>query len=265
MVEVITNPWKKKLLNLVSGSNKSIKITSPYIKEDVCNEVLLAKKSNTKFELITSFKLMNIYSGSIDISAVENIINHNGIVRNFSKLHSKIYLFDDKEVVITSGNLTNGGLLKNYECGIYTNDDRIVSKVVSDFLFLSQNQNTGTIKKTDIDMVRKILSKVPKTESIKLPKFEIEMPEEINDIIDIPQSSIIQSIKGWKLDVFNCLNNLTKQEFTLKDIYSFETALSILHPKNNNVKDKIRQQLQSLRDIGLIEFYGNGCYKKLWK
>jgi hypothetical protein len=225
---------------------------------------LAAKQSNSKFEIITSFKLMNIYSGSLDISALENIINQNGIVKNYPKLHSKIYLFDDKKVVITSGNLTTGGLLKNYEYGIYTDDGKIVSRAVSDFSFLSKNENTGTIKKSDIETVRNILSKVPKTETVKLPKFKIETPEELNDIIDIPQSTITGSLKGWKLDVFNCVNSLSKQEFTLKDIYSFEKALSKLHPENNNVKDKIRQQLQNLRDVGLVEFKGDGNYKKLW-
>ena len=32
---------------------------------------------------------------------------------------------------------------------------------------------------------------------------------------------------------------------------------------NNFIKDKIRQQLQLLRDRGLIEFKGNGNYKKI--
>ena len=34
------------------------------------------------------------------------------------------------------------------------------------------------------------------------------------------------------------------------------------HPDNHHIKDKIRQQLQMLRDNGIIEFIGRGHYRK---
>jgi hypothetical protein len=39
--------------------------------------------------------------------------------------------------------------------------------------------------------------------------------------------------------------------------------LEDLHPANRHVRDKIRQQLQVLRDLGLIEFLGRGGYRSL--
>jgi type II restriction enzyme len=33
------------------------------------------------------------------------------------------------------------------------------------------------------------------------------------------------------------------------------------HPSNNNVKAKIRQQLQFLRDKGVLDFVGRGQYR----
>lgn len=46
---------------------------------------------------------------------------------------------------------------------------------------------------------------------------------------------------------------------------TFEEELQEKYPKNNHVKDKIRQKLQVLRDNGYIEFMGNGEYRKLTK
>jgi type II restriction enzyme len=46
---------------------------------------------------------------------------------------------------------------------------------------------------------------------------------------------------------------------------SLKDVLSGKHPDNRNIKDKIRQQLQYLRDLGLIEFKERGVYRKLWK
>ncbi len=54
---------------------------------------------------------------------------------------------------------------------------------------------------------------------------------------------------------------LDKAEFTLQDVYAFAAHLQKLHPANRHVLDKIRQQLQVLRDLGLVEFLGRGRYR----
>jgi type II restriction enzyme len=69
--------------------------------------------------------------------------------------------------------------------------------------------------------------------------------------------------KGWILDIMNCVDTIQKDTFSLKEIYSFENLLKTKYPNNNFIKDKIRQQLQFLRDKGLIEFKSRGTYKKV--
>jgi len=69
------------------------------------------------------------------------------------------------------------------------------------------------------------------------------------------------SVKGWLLDVMRSIEKLNKREFTLSDVYVFEKELSILHPENKHIKDKIRQQLQVLRDKGYLEFTNRGNYR----
>jgi type II restriction enzyme len=68
------------------------------------------------------------------------------------------------------------------------------------------------------------------------------------------------SAKGWLLDVMRCVEKIGKPDFTLEDVYRFERELSLLHPENNHVKDKIRQQLQVLRDKNYLEFVSRGKY-----
>jgi type II restriction enzyme len=67
--------------------------------------------------------------------------------------------------------------------------------------------------------------------------------------------------RGWTLDVLQAVKGLNKKEFTLKEVYDQEEALSKLHPNNAHVRDKVRQQLQVLRDLSLLEFLGNGTYQ----
>ncbi len=67
--------------------------------------------------------------------------------------------------------------------------------------------------------------------------------------------------RGWLFDILSCINKFCGDEFTLKELYEFENILHQKHPDNNNIKPKIRQQLQFLRDRGFIDFTGKGRYK----
>lgn len=69
------------------------------------------------------------------------------------------------------------------------------------------------------------------------------------------------SARGWLLDVMRCIEKVGKREFTLDDVYAFEAELSALHPENKHIKDKIRQQLQVLRDKGYLDFVYRGYYR----
>jgi type II restriction enzyme len=69
--------------------------------------------------------------------------------------------------------------------------------------------------------------------------------------------------RGWTLDVLNVIRSLRKDGFSLRDVYSSEDGLARLHPANRHVRDKIRQQLQVLRDLGILEFLGRGQYRIL--
>lgn len=69
------------------------------------------------------------------------------------------------------------------------------------------------------------------------------------------------AVRGWTLDVLAAIRKLSKARFSLQELYAFEPYLQSLHPKNRNVRPKIRQQLQVLRDLGLIRFVGSANYE----
>jgi type II restriction enzyme len=70
-------------------------------------------------------------------------------------------------------------------------------------------------------------------------------------------------VRGWTLDVLNILRKLNRQELSLSEFYTFEQHLQNLHPSNKNIRAKIRQQLQVLRDMGYLAFEGSGRYSVL--
>lgn len=72
-----------------------------------------------------------------------------------------------------------------------------------------------------------------------------------------------QSARGWLLAVMRAVEAVGRPEFTLADVYAQEATLAALYPGNNNIRPKIRQQLQVLRDQGWLAFNGRGTYQRI--
>jgi type II restriction enzyme len=67
--------------------------------------------------------------------------------------------------------------------------------------------------------------------------------------------------RGWLIEVMKCVEAIEKTEFSLDDVYRFEQRLGEKYPNNKNVRPKIRQQLQMLRDRGYLDFVSRGYYR----
>ena len=88
---------------------------------------------------------------------------------------------------------------------------------------------------------------------------ETEVREKFRKVKPLRELSIKQ--RGWTLDVLNLVHRLAKSEFTNDDIYAFASELEKLHPDNRHIRDKIRQQLQVLRDLGFLNHVGQGEWR----
>lgn len=111
-----------------------------------------------------------------------------------------------------------------------------------------------------------LIRRIPPEGRIAIIENEIETP--VEDVIaKVNKTGFIKKYKldarGWILDVLNCINMIDSAKFSLDQVYQFELYLSQKHPENHHIKDKIRQQLQVLRDKGIIEFNGRGVYTKV--
>jgi type II restriction enzyme len=73
--------------------------------------------------------------------------------------------------------------------------------------------------------------------------------------------SLDWNVRGWTLDVLRVARKIGTFEFSLSQVYRYEEELAALHPQNRNIRAKIRQQLQVLRDLNIVEFIGSGRYR----
>lgn len=69
--------------------------------------------------------------------------------------------------------------------------------------------------------------------------------------------------RGWTLDVLRCVELLPNLIFTNDEIYAFEPEFARLYPDNRHIREKIRQQLQVLRDRGLLQSVRRGVWRRV--
>jgi type II restriction enzyme len=78
----------------------------------------------------------------------------------------------------------------------------------------------------------------------------------LNGLKEIPVGQ-----RGWTTLTLAIIRRLGTQQFSLRDLYEREHIFGATYPRNRNIRPKIRQQLQVLRDLKYLEFSGNGAYK----
>ena len=107
------------------------------------------------------------------------------------------------------------------------------------------------------------LSRIPLLGRIDILKSRTEIkPQEVQKrykkAIFLDTENLTQ--KGWFSDMLRCVQSY-RDTFILEQFYrDFEDELKELHPNNKHLRDKIRQQLQVLRDRGFLRFAGRGVY-----
>jgi len=156
---------------------------------------------------------------------------------------------------------------------LFLNYDKISYDVVNfiavpNYIFLPdmiKKRRKGIPNRPNYIMCNIDISTIPNSAKIYYIKEGKEVSR--NQVIEtwqktkfLKQTTNIKS-KGWLLDIINCIEKLNKSSFTLSEIYHFEDYLKLKHPENNNIKAKIRQQLQILRDKNYLQFISRGKYK----
>jgi type II restriction enzyme len=68
------------------------------------------------------------------------------------------------------------------------------------------------------------------------------------------------SSRGWVTLTLRVLRSMRRASFSINDVYAQQGTFAAAYPENNNIRAKIRQQLQVLRDLGYVEFHGQGNY-----
>jgi hypothetical protein len=126
-MEVYLHNWYHRFMDELPRT-KRLRIVSPFVKDQIVHKV--HEVFNFKnLELITRYNMMDFASNVSSIDALLFAVVRGASVFGIRQLHSKVYLFDRRAAIVTSANLTSGGLLTNYECGIFITDSGVIEKL----------------------------------------------------------------------------------------------------------------------------------------
>jgi len=257
MIKITTLPIYDEFLQMCADAHQNIMLCAPFVKREIIDDIFSITDRRLSMQLITNINLQSFHRRASDLDAIEKFIS-NGSVYNCTTLHAKLYIFDNKKCIITSANLTMPGLRKNLECSMLTDDLDLVGSSVYEYNSIIKDNRVGKITPQSISDIEKILKKIPPVQKIEYPQFDLSGTYE-SDI-----NSIAKSLTGWKQSVFILLNTMQEDIFSSREVKIIAEQLKEAYPDNHNREAKVRQVLQQLRDIGLIEFTSPGIYRRLW-
>jgi phosphatidylserine/phosphatidylglycerophosphate/cardiolipin synthase-like enzyme len=196
-MKTLQQSWGKTLSKVFQNAADEITISSPYI-SNVGADFLLdnisskfKNKGNVKF--LTDLSAKNIYQNSTNPKSVKLLVGQIKHIQiyHLPRLHAKAYISDKDEAIITSGNLTAGGLYRNFEYGLFLSDSNIISQINNDLIGFGKLGALISIKELDdfcliSDEIKAIYKKKENT-----VKKEIE--EELRQVLYKADSELIQA------------------------------------------------------------------------
>jgi len=238
---VISNSYENKnhleLLTDLAAAAKLIQIVCPFITQAGCGWLLNRMKIDPKprVELITELNPRALLSGSLEIAALQSLLGNQVDLRSYgNKLHAKVYIFDQKTAVITSANMTNGGLTGNFEMGVVLRKEHFNVNIVTDAYSLDSGlatiwkdlyNRTEKVNESNLRLIETVLVKnqllidqnreaekeiaalVPSNEYARIPK---KCGNPSTFISGIGQASLFQGFAVSNWDVFDYDEPLTE-------------------------------------------------------
>src|SRR5690349_154587 len=112
--EFVETGWDRVLRDALGADHRELRIICPFIKTQAA-ERLMARGLPDRLDVITRFNLADFCEGVSDTAALRLLLDSGARIRGIRGLHAKLYLFGSRRVIVTSANLTEAALLRNYE------------------------------------------------------------------------------------------------------------------------------------------------------
>ena len=214
--------------------------------------------------LVTRTDLRDFAMGASSLDTLCSLSKEGVSIRSLHRLHAKIYVFDHSAALVTSANATRAGMWRNFECGLGITDSVTVSTLAKSLL-----NGFGTREEVDEVGLKELLGMYRNLESIKVtvtphPKRGDDDLPPSKPTFSIPdKQALLKGFTGWRRLTLEGVLEMPEAGFKMDELMQVcGPKAAMKYPKNRFVPEKLRQQLQLLRNRGLVEFVSPGIYRR---
>ena len=140
---VLSRDWHGRLSSLIRSAKRELLISSPFVTRYGTDFVLQHLSRNFRktgtLHILTNLSPVNVCQGSTDPTALQYLSagTANCMLTHLPRLHAKVYISDTYRAIVSSANLTLGGLLGNYEYGVEVSDQPMRRAIREDIVAYS--------------------------------------------------------------------------------------------------------------------------------
>lgn len=186
-----------------------------------------------------------------------------------SLYHPKMYLTRDERTataIVGSSNLTRRGLLRNIEANVVIQDE-VSAEIISEIYGVYMRLKYHPARVIPDEEFLALFAEMHRREKAHEKRLARDPALQGLRYAFYRKAEALQRPKPTQTDLFGWLELvyevLPSGEFTNQDVYAQEETFRERYPQNLNIRAKIRQQLQVLRDLGFVEHVGRGVWRKL--
>lgn len=137
-MQSVKSPWQSTFDQFVGSIQESAIIASPFITQAGVDRLAsgLSAPQTVRLDVLTSLDERSLSDGSVDSGALARLCEQvpGTSVKHLRHLHAKAYIADAHTAIVTSANLTAGGLCRNYELGVAITEPRWVQDIADDLM-----------------------------------------------------------------------------------------------------------------------------------
>ncbi|MFH1742437.1 MAG: phospholipase D family protein [bacterium] len=252
MPKYLISPWMNAFHDLIAQASKSLLICSPFVGRGPCERIalILGRRgtANIPILLLTDLSRDNMLSGGTDAGALAALCDAlpRTEIRFLPNLHAKVYIADERCAVVTSANLTDAGLCRNLEYGVYIDERELVKQVTAD---VTQYASLGSpVHCLQLRHFERIVNELKELKAGTEKQFKATLRKEFEKRIQAADEEILRvRAEGLSQHAAFADTVLFLLKQGPKDTRSLYTAVQSIHPDlcDDSVKLVIKGEVWS--------------------
>lgn len=136
--ELLQEDWRETLVALLRCASDDVVISSPFVTRKgidlLIDNLSDAVQNGGRVRVLVNLSPQNVIQGAVEPESLQHLSSAvpGTILHHLPQLHAKVYVADLRQAIVTSGNLTAGGLDRNYEYGVSTSDKAAITVIRND-------------------------------------------------------------------------------------------------------------------------------------